>query len=69
MATVHGSNFMNLGYAEIHASDMALFKAMAGAEIIQKTCGKLSGKLLVAEERAQIGHERHILNSGNEPSD
>ena len=36
---------------------------------ILKVCGKINGKLLIAEERAQIGHERHIVNSGNKPSD
>ena len=40
-----------------------------GAETIQKTCNKINNKLQIAEERAQIGHERHIVNSGNKPSD
>ena len=40
-----------------------------GAETIQKTCGKISSKLLIAEERARVGHERHIVNSGGKPSD
>jgi hypothetical protein len=44
------------------------FEYDKGAEIIQKTCVKLSSKLLIAEERAQIGHERHILYSGSDPS-
>lgn len=38
------------------------------AETIQRTCRKISGKLSLAEERAQIGHERHIVNSGQYPS-
>ena len=39
-----------------------------GAEIIQRICGKISSKQLIAEERAQVGHERHIVNSGDKPS-
>ena len=45
------------------------FEYDKGAETIQRTCGKISGKLLTAEERAQVGHERHIINSGGNPSD
>lgn len=44
------------------------FKYDKGAETIQRTCGKISEKLHIAEERAQIGHERHIINSGDKPS-
>ena len=40
-----------------------------GAETIQRTCSKLNGKILSAEERAQIGHERHVVDSGKNPSD
>ena len=40
-----------------------------GAEIIQRTCVKLNSKVFTAEERAQIGHERHIIDSGKNPSD
>ena len=39
-----------------------------GVDTIQKTCGKISSNLLVAEERAQVGHERHIVNSRDKPS-
>lgn len=39
-----------------------------GAGTIQRTCGKISNRLLAAEERAQVGHERHIINSGEKPS-
>ena len=35
---------------------------------ILKVCNKIDSKLLIAEERAQIGHERHIVDSGNKPS-
>lgn len=45
------------------------FEYNKGAEIIQRTCAKIDNKLLAAEERAQIGHERHIVNSGTNPSD
>jgi hypothetical protein len=40
-----------------------------GAEVIQRTCAKLNSKVFIAEERAQIGHERHTINSGKYPSD
>jgi len=40
-----------------------------GAETIQRICGKINSKLFVAEERAQVGHERHSVNSGDKPSD
>ena len=36
MATVHGSNFMNMGYAAIHGSDLAAFEAMSKPEITQR---------------------------------
>jgi predicted nucleic acid-binding protein len=45
------------------------FEYDKGAEIIERTCRNISSKLLIAEERAQIGHERHIVNSGYKPSD
>ena len=35
---------------------------------VRRVSQRISSKLRVAEERAQIGHERHILNSGNAPS-
>ena len=35
IATVHGSNFMNMGYAGIHKSDLAAFEAMSLYEITQ----------------------------------
>lgn len=44
------------------------FEYDKGAETIQRTCLKINNKLLVAEERAQVGHERHIVNSGEKPS-
>ena len=44
------------------------FEYDKGAETIQKICGKINSKLLVAEERAKVGHERHIVNSGDKPS-
>ncbi len=42
VATVHGSNFLNLGYAHIHESDLRAFEAMAGRQIVQESaplCG------------------------------
>ena len=45
------------------------FEYEKGAETIQRTCGKISASLSIAEERAQVGHELHVLNSGNKPSD
>ena len=45
------------------------FEYDKNAETMQKICEKISNRLHVAEERAQIGHERHILNSGDKPSD
>ena len=36
VATIHGSNFMNLGYARIHESDAALFTAMSARWIRQE---------------------------------
>jgi len=44
------------------------FEYDKGAETIQRTCLKINNKLLAAEERAQVGHERHIINSGEKPS-
>jgi hypothetical protein len=40
-----------------------------GAETIQKTCVKITSKAIIAEERAKVGHERHIVDSGKNPSD
>lgn len=34
-ATIHGSNFMNMGYRRIHESDLVLFQAMAEPELVQ----------------------------------
>ena len=36
IATVHGSNFMNMGYAQIHESDLMAFEIMSQIEIIQR---------------------------------
>jgi len=36
IATIHGSNFMNMGYASIHESDLAVFEAMSKQEITQR---------------------------------
>jgi len=36
---------------------------------IFRICDKICGKLFIAEERAQVGHERHIISSGNKPSE
>lgn len=38
------------------------------SDTIKRTCAKISTKIFNAEERARIGHERHILISGNKPS-
>jgi len=35
IATLHGSNFMNMGYASIHNSDLVAFEAMSRKEIMQ----------------------------------
>ena len=35
IATLHGSNFMNMGYASIHKSDLVAFEAMSKKEIEQ----------------------------------
>jgi len=45
------------------------FEYDKGAETIKRICTKISGKLTLAEGRAQIGHERHIITSGQNPSD
>jgi muramoyltetrapeptide carboxypeptidase LdcA involved in peptidoglycan recycling len=37
MATIHGSNLMNMGYRYIHEADMRLFEAMAGDGISQQS--------------------------------
>jgi len=37
IATIHGSNFINMGYAAIHESDLAAFAAMSGPEITQRS--------------------------------
>ncbi len=35
IATIHGSNFMNMGYAHIHESDRTAFEAMSAPRIVQ----------------------------------
>lgn len=35
IATIHGSNFMNMGYKSIHTSDLFVFEAMKKTEITQ----------------------------------
>jgi hypothetical protein len=45
------------------------FEYDKNANTMQRICEKISNRIHVAEERAQIGHERHILNSGDKPSD
>jgi muramoyltetrapeptide carboxypeptidase LdcA involved in peptidoglycan recycling len=37
IATIHGSNFMNMGYANIHKFDLAVFEAMSQKEIKQNS--------------------------------
>jgi muramoyltetrapeptide carboxypeptidase LdcA involved in peptidoglycan recycling len=37
MATVHGSNFMNMGYDEIHESDLAAFDVISKPESTQRS--------------------------------
>ena len=44
------------------------FEYKKSAESIQRTCDKIKNKIIKAEERAQIGHERHIVDSGKNPS-
>ena len=36
IATIHGSNFMNMGYATIHDSDLTAFEAMSKPEFTQR---------------------------------
>jgi len=38
-------------------------------ESVRRICRKIDSKIVVAEERARIGHERHIIHSGSNPSD
>jgi len=45
------------------------FEYDKGAETIQRICEKIGNRLTIAEEWAQIGHERHIIHSGDKPSD
>jgi len=45
IATVHGSNFMNMGYSGIHESDLMAFEAMSKAEITQSN-SEYHGKFL-----------------------
>jgi len=35
---------------------------------VRRVIQKISGRLVIAEERAQIGHERHMMDSGDAPS-
>jgi len=44
------------------------FEYSKEANIIKKTCNRISDKLPHAEEWAQIGHERHLVNSGDKPA-
>ena len=45
------------------------FQYDKSVDSIKKTCRRISNKLMKAEERAQVGHERHVVNSGDKPSD
>ena len=40
------------------------FEYGKNASAVLRTCNKISSEISSAEERAQIGHEQHILNSG-----
>jgi muramoyltetrapeptide carboxypeptidase LdcA involved in peptidoglycan recycling len=37
VASVHGSNFMNMGYSSIHASDLLAFEVMSKADTVQRS--------------------------------
>jgi muramoyltetrapeptide carboxypeptidase LdcA involved in peptidoglycan recycling len=43
MATIHGSNFMNMGYSAIHESDLAAFEAMSSIELTQHSSESWGG--------------------------
>jgi len=43
VATVHGSAFMQMGYREIHSSDLRVFEAISNTEITQKSWNKYGG--------------------------
>ncbi len=52
MATVHGSNFMNMGYARIHESDLMALRAMSGTRVTQRSAplwGGFSGPDIAGE--------------------
>jgi len=52
VATLHGSNLMNMGYARIHDSDLAAFESMSVSAITQKSApdwGTYSGDDLEKE--------------------
>ena len=43
VATVHGSNFMNMGYARIHDSDLRAFDVMSGTDTVQRSWDSWGG--------------------------
>ena len=45
------------------------FEYQKSVETIKRTCDRISAGLAIAEERARLGHERHIVDSGDKPSD
>ena len=43
VATVHGSNFMNMGFARIHETDMRAFEVMSNHKTVQKSWNSWGG--------------------------
>ncbi|MDR0862725.1 MAG: LD-carboxypeptidase [Oscillospiraceae bacterium] len=50
VATLHGSNFMNLGAKTIHESDLRLFEALREPTIIQRSAARYGGYTKAGED-------------------
>jgi muramoyltetrapeptide carboxypeptidase LdcA involved in peptidoglycan recycling len=56
IATIHGSNFMNMGYAGIHESDLVAFEVMSKMESIQHN-SDLWGKFLIWNDVTKFAYD------------
>lgn len=56
VAAIHGSNFINMGYAAIHESDLKVFEAMSKPETIQYSSDKW-GKFASWNDTAQFAYD------------
>ena len=55
VATVHGSDLMNMGFSVIHESDLAAFEAMSKPELTQKS-SVFHGNYIAWDDSAEIAY-------------